>query len=52
MPDLVLTWRLLAAAYPEFTSWVVQTQGPLPEGPVEEKEYERLRAMYYTARNG
>jgi hypothetical protein len=43
---LVVTWKGLAVAHPEFVQWVVQTYGSVPEGPVREDDYERLRAEY------
>lgn len=34
----MITWKELAAEFPEFVQWVVQKYGPLPEGPVSEEE--------------
>lgn len=41
-----MTWKDVAQRYPEFVQWVVQTLGPLPEGPVKQADYERFRAAY------
>lgn len=44
--DLPITWRILAAARPEFVQWVVAREGGVPEGPVDDEHYDRLRTAY------
>jgi len=44
-----VTWRDLAVRYPEFVQWIVQTYGPLPDGPVIEADYGRFKAAYEKA---
>jgi hypothetical protein len=41
-----MTWRELAAIQPEFVQWVAQRHGGLPEGPIEDADYERFKAEY------
>jgi hypothetical protein len=41
-----VTWAQVAVKFPEFVQWVVATQGPLPEGPVEEEDYVRFARLY------
>lgn len=41
-----LTWKHIAAYDPEFVQWVVQRYGPLPDGPVNEADYERYLAAF------
>jgi hypothetical protein len=48
MPDF--TWADVAGAYPDFVQWAVQAHGPLPDGPVTQADYERLKAEYEEAR--
>lgn len=44
--DKMITWNDIAELYPEFVSWAVQTEGPLPDGEVQRADYERLKAGY------
>lgn len=46
MSELPITWKILAAARPEFVQWVVQREGRVPEGPIDDAEYSRLRRAY------
>lgn len=41
-----MTWSTLATYFPEYMQWVVQTYGPLPEGPIDQGEYELYRLAY------
>ena len=41
-----MTWRDIAARYPEFVQWIVQRHGGLPDGPVEQADYERYSAEW------
>lgn len=41
-----MTWRDVAIAHPEFVQWVVAKHGPLPEGEVDEGQYNLLAAAY------
>ena len=41
-----MTWNDVALSYPEFTQWIVQKFGPLPDGPVKLEDYERFKAAY------
>lgn len=41
-----MIWNDIAVRYPEFTEWVVAEHGPLPDGEVEEADYERLADEY------
>jgi hypothetical protein len=41
-----MTWRDLALRYPEFVQWAVQKHGPLPDGPIRQEDYERLKAEF------
>lgn len=41
-----MTWRDIAIQLPQFTQWVVQRFGPLPDGEVSREEYERYAAAY------
>jgi hypothetical protein len=45
-----MTWKDVAARYPEFVSWLVQTHGPLPDGDVEEEEFTRFANEYQASR--
>lgn len=49
-----MTWRDLAARFPEFVQWIVARFGPLPDGPIREADYERFKAAYesYLRGNG
>ncbi len=45
----MITWKeaLINKVLPaEFIQWVVQREGPLPEGPIQQAEYERLASAY------
>lgn len=42
-PSSAPTWRDVAVAHTAFVQWVVQTHGPLPEGPVNEEHYNALK---------
>lgn len=41
-----MTWRDIAALYPDFVQWVVQVHGPRHDGPVTEEEYTLLKMAY------
>jgi len=41
-----ITWNQIAIAYPEFVQWVVQTYGPMPEGPIQHEDYVRYKELY------
>lgn len=45
------TWHDVAALYPEFAEWVVAKYGPLPDGEIQQEDYERLAAAYKAERN-
>ena len=45
--ELLVTWNELASVLPHFVAWAVQKHGPLPDGPVREKDYVRLAAEYH-----
>lgn len=45
MPD----WHDVATWYPEFVQWCVAKHGPLPDGPVKQKDYDRLKDEYLEA---
>jgi len=47
-----MTWRDIAARYPEFVQWIVQRHGGLPDGPVEQADYERYSAEWEQQREG
>ena len=42
----LMTWKELAAHYPEFVQWVVARHGGLPEGPIQEEDYNRFAAEF------
>ena len=44
-----MTWKDVAANYPEFVQWVVARFGPLPDGPIQQEDYERFAAAYQAA---
>jgi hypothetical protein len=41
-----VTWHDIAAKYPVFVQWVVAKYGPLPDGEVQQADYERFAAAY------
>lgn len=41
-----MTWKDVAVALPEFVQWIVATHGPLPDGEVQQADYERLKTEY------
>ena len=41
-----MTWKDLAEKFPEFVQWIVQKFGPLPDGPIEENDYNRFKEAY------
>ena len=43
-----LTQGLLPA---EFVQWAVQREGGLPDGPIQQEDYERLKAEYEADNN-
>lgn len=43
--DEPVPWNAVAALYPEFVQWLVQTYGPLPEF-VDMNTYEHYRDAY------
>lgn len=44
-----MTWKDVAARYPEFVQWVVAKYGPLPDGVVFVPELDRFAAAYKEA---
>ena len=44
-------WNAVAALYPEFVQWLVQTYGPLPEY-VDTSTYEHYRDAYMHSLGG
>lgn len=40
------TWRQLARSYPEFVQWIAQRHGGVPDGPIDEADYERFVTEY------
>jgi hypothetical protein len=41
-----MTWKELAVRYPEFVQWCVQKYGPLPEGPIDHRDYAMFMLAY------
>ena len=41
-----MTWKDVAVWQPEFTQWIVQRYGPLPDGPVIEEDFSRYAAEF------
>lgn len=41
-----MTWKDVAAKYPEFVQWIVQTHGPLPDGAVKQEQFDELTDQY------
>lgn len=41
-----MTWRELSVSHPEFVQWVVAWRGPLPEGLIEQSDYEFYATAY------
>lgn len=41
-----MTWHDLAVRYPLFVQWAVARHGPLPDGEIQQSDYERLAAEY------
>ena len=41
-----MTWNDIALQHPEFVEWTIAKFGPLPDGEVQEADYERFRAAY------
>jgi hypothetical protein len=46
-----MEWRELVAIQPDFVQWIVQRHGGLPEGPIKEDDYNRLKAEYEHGKN-
>lgn len=44
-----MTWNDIAIHFPEFVAWCVANDGPLPDGPVQESDYNRLKAAFEEA---
>jgi len=44
-----VTWKELAALggdFTQFVQWIVQTHGPLPDGNIQQADYERYKQLY------
>jgi hypothetical protein len=41
-----MNWKEFALLYPEFVEWIVQKFGPLPEGAIDEEDYNRFKLAY------
>lgn len=42
-----MTWNDLAVAAPEFVQWIVARYGPLPDGDVDEADFNRFAMIYH-----
>ena len=47
---MAATWKEVVPLFPEFTQWIVQKYGPLPDGEITESDWSRYIQEYEVTR--